>query len=186
MPAAAVPGPTRPSRRTVVRAAVLVPAASAAGCTLSGPEPEHPRRRAAAPEDPDVALLARVAASTTALVELYEAVAARHRALRADLSPLLAARRAHEDALGQAAPGRRGQPPRRGGRGRDRQSAGTVEVPRRPGAAVRLLADAEREQSARLLDATRQAASGGFAQLLASMSASCAQSSRVLTEAGGR
>jgi len=174
----------RPSRRSVVAAAIAVPVA-AAGCTLSGPTPTRSPQRRSAEVDPDVALLDEVAAATSAMVDLYEGVLREHQALRGDLRPMLAAQRAHADALGEAAPsgeggasgpsgGPSGGPRRRSGRG--------VGVPRRPAAAVRELTDAENRSAADLLDATRQAVSGPFAQLLASMSASAAQRVLVLGE----
>jgi hypothetical protein len=170
----------RPSRRSVVAAAIAVPVA-AAGCTLSGPTPTRSPQRRSAEVDPDVALLDEVADATSAMVDLYEAVLREHRFLRGDLRPMLDAQRAHEDALGEAAPsgedgasGPSGGPRRRSGR--------RVEVPRRPAAAVRELTDAENRSAADLLDATRQAVSGPFAQLLASMSASAAQRVLVLGE----
>jgi hypothetical protein len=185
MPAASVPGRACPSRRTVVGAALVLPAATAAGCTLSGPEPERSPEPGAAPADPDVALLDDVAASIAALTDLYDAVTERHRRLRDDLAPLLEAHRAHEAALGQASPaGARGAGRRRGRR--DRRARGRVGVPAREALAVRRLAETERKTSEQLLVAARRAASGGFAQLLASMSASCAQAVQVLGQVGGR
>ncbi|HEX2175669.1 MAG TPA: hypothetical protein VHG70_07140 [Nocardioidaceae bacterium] len=174
--------PARPSRRTVVAAALAVPVA--AGCTLSGPAPERSPVRRSTEVDPDVALLEEVAASTEALVTLYEAVVGRHRGLRRDLRPVLDAHRAHAAALGDAAP-RRGSARRRRRR-RGGQGDGPVDVPAQESRAVRRLAGAERQAASDLLDATRRAASGAFARMLASMSASSAQAVRVLGEVGGR
>jgi hypothetical protein len=174
----------RPSRRSVVAAAIAVPVA-AAGCTLSGPTPTRSPQRRSAEVDPDVALLDDVAAATTAMVELYEGVLREHPSLRRDLRPMLAAQRAHADALGEAAPSEdRGASGRSGGsRPSPRRRAGQrVEVPRRPAAAVGALTDAETRSAADLLEATGKALSGPFAQLLASMSASASQRVLVLGE----
>lgn len=171
--------PARPSRRTVVAAVVTVPAAAAAGCTLSGPTPSRSPERRSAEVDPDVALLGEVAAATEAMVALYEGVLDRHRGLRRELRPLLATHRAHATALGEAAPSdASSQPPRSA----DRTPPAREDVPRRPEAAVRQLRAAERSAAGDLLDATRRAASGPFARLLASMSASVAQHVAVLAE----
>lgn len=187
--------PARPSRRAVVVAALSVPAAPvvsavAAGCTLSDPAAK-PSPRAEPEVDPDVRLLADVAAGTQALVGLYEAVLDEHRDLRRDLRPLLAAHRAHARALGDAAPER--LPGGQGGRGAsDAPGTGTprspepVDVPRRPAAAVRALRAAERDASRELLAATGDASSGPFARLLASMSAASAQHVQVLAGVGER
>jgi hypothetical protein len=164
-----------------VAAALTIPAASVAGCSLSGEAP--PRAPAGRSEevDPDVALLDRVAASTATMVALYEGVVEQHRPLRRDLRPLLAAHRAHADALGDAAPS--GDSAGRGDRGHDR-AAGQVQVPAGEARAVRRLREAEREASGELLEATREATSGAFARLLASMSAASAQHEQVLREVG--
>jgi len=173
--------PSRPTRRSVLAAALAVPAASAAGCTSSGPTPATRGSAREAPEvDPDVALLEQVSRATAAVVALYEAVVEEHRGLREDLRPLLAAHRAHEEALGEAAPPGDAQDRRRG-LGSD-ASAKAPDVPGRPDRALERLVSAERDTSRRLLEATREAASGGFARLLASMSASSSQAVRVLGE----
>ena len=174
--------PSRPTRRSVLAAALSVPAATAAGCTLPGQEPGKGTAREAGDVDPDVALLEQVSETAGEVVALYEGVIDEHHSLRRDLRPLLAAHRAHVDALGQAAPdeahggqaGRRGTPPTK-----------APHVPRRPVQAVQRLQTTERQTSERLLEATRQAESGGFARLLASMSASSAQAAHVLGEVGG-
>jgi hypothetical protein len=177
--------PSRPTRRSVLAAALAVPVASAAGCTLSGP-PSREGATGRSPEvDPDVALLEEVSRATSEVVALYEGVIEQHRSLRGDLRPLLVAHREHVQALGQAAP------PEEAGNDRTRRGSATAQtphVPRRPGQAVRRLQSTERDTSDRLLEATRQAQSGGFARLLASMSASSAQAGHVLgelSEAGG-
>jgi hypothetical protein len=168
--------PSRPTRRSVLAAALAAPAATAAGCTLSGPTPSKRSAREAPEVDPDVALLERVSQAASAVVGLYEGVIEEHRSLRGDLRPLLAAHRAHVEALGRAAPGEvRGR--RAAGRGAVAQAP---DVPRRPEQAVRRLQSTEQDTSRRLLEATRQAESGGFARLLASMSASSAQAGHVL------
>ena len=166
-------------------AALTVPATPAvAACTLSGPAAD-PAARSEPPVDPDVRLLGEVAAATDVLVGLYESVLDEHRDLRRDLRPLLAAHRAHAGALGDAAPR-----PGATGSGTGRRSTPTpsapepADVPRRPAAAVRVLRDAEQDASRDLLTATADAASGPFAQLLASMSAACAQHVRVLAGVG--
>lgn len=172
----------RPSRRSVVAAAIAVPVA-AAGCTLSGPTPTRSPQRRSAEVDPDVALLDDVTAATSAMVELYEGVLREHPSLRRDLRPMLDAQRAHADALGAAAPSEKDGPSGpSGGASPRRRSGRGVEVPRRPAAAVRALTDAESRSAADLLEATRKALSGPFAQLLASMSASASQ--RVLVLGG--
>jgi len=184
--------PSRPTRRSVLAAALTVPAASAAGCTLSGSASGEGPARRSQEVDPDVALLEDVSQTAAAVVALYEGVIAEHRGLRGDLRPLLATHRAHVEALGQAAPEDAGQA--RGGTGgggpRDRTgrqaAAQPPRVPRRVGQAVHRLQTTERETSDRLLEATRQAESGVFARLLASMSASSAQAAHVLAEVGGR
>jgi hypothetical protein len=178
----------RPSRRSVVAAAIAVPVA-AAGCTLSGPTPTRSPQRRSAEVDPDVALLDDVAASTTAMVELYEGVLRDHPSLRRDLRPMLAAQRAHADALGEAAPSEEDGPSGRSdgsSPGPRRRSGERVEVPPRPAAAIRALTDAESRSAADLLEATRKALSGPFAQLLASMSASASQRVLVLGEVDAR
>lgn len=164
-------------------AALTVPAASVAGCSLSGPAPERAPAARSADVDPDVALLDRVTGSTATMVALYEGVVERHRALRRDLRPLLAAHRAHASALGEAAPvGGAGSA--RPGRGGQAPAAGDVGVPDSAGRAVRRLRAAEREASGRLLEASGAALSGPFARLLASMSAASAQHVQVLREVG--
>jgi hypothetical protein len=176
--------PSRPSRRSVLAAALAVPAATAAGCTLSGPTPPARSSAREAPDvDPDVALLEQVSRATAAMVALYEAVVDEHRGLRDDLRPLLAAHRAHEKALGEAAPPEDAKDRRGGSRGAD-ASAKAADVPRRPEQAVARLESTEQDTSRRLLEATREAESGGFARLLASMSASSAQAALVLGELG--
>jgi len=165
----------------VLAAALAVPAATAAGCTLSGQQPSKGAAREAPDVDPDVALLEQVSQATAAVVALYEGVIDEHRSLRRALRPLLAAHRAHVDALGQAAP-----KDAAGGRADRRAGPATPHVPRRPEQAVRRLRSTEQETSERLLQATRQAESGGFARLLASMSASSAQAVHVLAGVGGR
>jgi hypothetical protein len=180
--------PSRPTRRSVLAAALAVPAATAAGCTLSGQAPSEGSAREANEVDPDVALLEQVSQATDEVVALYEAVIEEHHGLRDDLQPLLAAHRAHVDALGQAAPdaaeGARGGQGERGG-GRDGSSAQAPHVPRHPKQAVRRLQSTERQTSKRLLEVTREAQSGGFARLLASMSASSAQAAHVLGDLSG-
>jgi hypothetical protein len=172
----------RPSRRSVVAAAIAVPVA-AAGCTLSGPTPTRSPQRRSAEVDPDVALLDDVAAGTTAMVELYEGVLREHPSLRRDLRPMLEAQQAHADALGEAAPSEKDEPSGPSGSATPRRRSGRrVEVPRRPAAAIRALTDAEGRSAADLLVATRKALSGPFAQLLASMSASASQRVLVLGE----
>lgn len=177
--------PARPSRRTVVAAAVALPVVSAAGCTLSGPTPQRRPVEGSTGHDPDVALLHRVADATETMVALYEAVLRRHRSLRRDLRPLLATHRAHAAALGDAAPSGRVSPdgPRRRGRTPSPQS---MAVPRRPRQALLRVRAAERKAAEELLGATRRAASGPFARLLASMSAASSQHVRVLAQVGGR
>ncbi len=177
--------PARPSRRAVVTAALAVPVAGA-GCTLSGPAPQRSPVRQSAEVDPDVALLGEVTTATTELLALYEGVAAEHRDLRADLRPLLEAHRAHAGALGDAAPPGGAGPSSRRRPGGGGAAGPRVDVPRGARAAVRRLMAAEREAADGLLDATGRAASGPFARLLASMSASSAQALRVLGEVGGR
>jgi hypothetical protein len=182
------PPSLRPSRRSVVAAAIAVPVA-AAGCTLSGPTPTRSRQRRSAEADPDVPLLDEVAAATSAMVEMYEGVLREYPSLRRDLRPMLAAQQAHAAALGEAAPSKEDGPsggsagpspsPRRG-------SGRRVEVPRRPAAAIRALTDAESDSAADLLEATREALSGPFAQLLASMSASASQRVVALREVDAR
>ena len=188
--------PTRPSRRTVVAAALAVPAAAASGCTLSDSSPpREPQQRSAEEVDPDVALLDEVSFATDEMVALYEASVERHRVLRRDLRPLLQAHREHADALGDAAP----EPRRDQGRGQRRDrgrhgsgdpasepTPGDVTVPARRPEALRDLAAAERAHAVALMDATGRAASGDFARLLASMSAASATAERVLAEVGGR
>ncbi|MGH3318183.1 MAG: hypothetical protein ACRDO0_18730 [Nocardioidaceae bacterium] len=172
----------RPTRRSVVAAAIAVPVA-AAGCTLSGPTPTRSPQRRSAEVDPDVALLDDAAAATTAMVELYEGVLREHPSLRGDLRPMLAAQRAHADALGEAAPQEKGRPSGPSdGAGPRRRGGQRVEVPRRPAAAIRALTEAESRSATDLLEATRKALSGPFAQLLASMSASASQRVLVLGE----
>jgi hypothetical protein len=186
----------RTSRRTVLStflaAGIAVPIASTAGCTLSGPSPQRSPARRSAEIDPDVALLDEVVASTSAMVVLYEQVLDRHRSLRAQLRPMLAAHRAHAAALGDAAPSD-GEPSdgepggqARAGTTQPDAPADRTDVPRQPAAAVRELTGAERRLSRELFDATRQAASGPFARLLASMSASAAQRVQVLGEVAAR
>ena len=172
--------PSRPTRRSVLAAALAVPAASAAGCTLSGPAPNKRSAREAPEVDPDVALLDEVSEAADELVALYEAVIDEHRSLRDDLRPLLTAHHAHVQALGQAAPD---AADRRGDQAGSSPSA--PHVPRRSEQAVRRLQSTERRTSERLLEATREAESGGFARLLASMSASSAQAEHVLGELSG-
>jgi hypothetical protein len=175
--------PSRPTRRSVLAAALAVPAATAAGCTLSGPTPSRSSAREAPDVDPDVALLEQVSQATSEVVSLYEGVIHEHRSLRRDLRPLLAAHRAHVEALGQAAPEEAD-----GGRaaGRGASSAKAPHVPHSPEQAVRRLQSTEGKTSQRLLEATRKAESGGFARLLASMSASSAQAVQQLGDVGGR
>ncbi len=172
--------PSRPTRRSVLAASLVVPAATAAGCTLSGASPSKGTAREAPDVDPDVALLEQVSQATAAVVALYEGVIEEHRSLRHGLRPILAAHRAHVQALGQAAP-----KDATGGKAAGRGDTRTPHVPRSPGQAVRRLESAEQKASDRLLEATRRAHSGGFARLLASMSASSAQAVRVLGELGG-
>jgi hypothetical protein len=175
--------PASTSRRTLLAAAVTVPAVTA-GCTLSGPTPRRTSDRRSTEVDPDVALLEDVAARTDAMVALYEAVLGRHRSLRPDLRPFLDHHRRHARALGDAAP--RGS---EGARGRRRGRAdgdGSVQAPRGRGAALRRLVGAERTASAELLEATRRAESGPFARLLASMSASSAQAQAALGQVVAR
>jgi type IV pilus biogenesis protein CpaD/CtpE len=178
--------PARPSRRSVVAAALAVPVASAAGCTLSDPAP--PRRpQASAEADPDVVLLDEASSATDEMVSLYEAVADRHQELRQDLRPFLQAHQEHADALGDAAPPENAR--RGGGRpgGADVTAPpADVDVPARRAAALRRLTQAERDHAERLLDATRRAASGDFARLLASMSAASTVAAQLLAEAGRR
>jgi hypothetical protein len=174
----------RPSRRNVVAAAIAVPVA-AAGCTLSGPTPTRSPQRRSAQVDPDVALLEEVATATSAMVELYEGVLREHPPLRRDLRPMLDAQRAHADAVGEAAPSEDDGAARRPGAASPtprRRPGRSVDVPRRPAAAIRALTDAESRSAADLMEATRNALSGPFAQLLASMSASASQRVLVLGE----
>jgi hypothetical protein len=172
--------PSRPTRRSVLAAALAVPAATAGGCTLGGTTPAKSSAREAPDADPDVALLEQVSEATAAVVALYEAVMDEHRSLRDDLRPLLAAHRAHEDALGEAAPPEDARDRRAARRGD--ASAKAADVPRRPDQAVARLESTEQATSRRLLEATREAESGGFARLLASMSASSSQAVLVLGE----
>jgi hypothetical protein len=174
--------PSRPTRRSVLAAALAVPAATAAGCTLSGPAPSRRSAREAPDVDPDVVLLEQVSETMSEVVALYEAVIDEHRSLRGDLRPLLAAHRTHVEALGQAAPNEQGRP--RSGQ-REGSSANAPHVPHRSAQAVRRLQSTERQTSERLLEATRRAESGGFARLLASMSASSAQALHTLGELSG-
>jgi len=173
--------PSRPTRRSVLAAALAAPAATAVGCTLSGPTPARSSAREAPDVDPDVALLEQVSKATTEVVALYEAVIDEHRGLRDGLRPLLAAHRAHEEALGEAAPPESARDRRDARRGNG-SSARTPDAPRRSEQAVAQLESTERDTSRRLLEATRDARSGGFARLLASMSASSAQAVLVLGE----
>lgn len=179
--------PSRPTRRSVLAAALAVPAVSAAGCTLSDPASSGRATRESPDVDPDVVLLEEVSQEAAEVVALYEGVIDEHRSLRRDLSPLLAAHRAHVDALGHAAPSEDAGSDKGGDRtGRGAAASRAPHVPRRPEQAVRRLQSTERATSDRLLEATRQAESGGFARLLASMSASSAQAAHVLAEVGGR
>lgn len=165
--------PARPSRRTVLAAAVILPAAAATGCSLSGPGGERaatrPDEEAAGRSevDPDVALLAQVTVATEAMVRLYREVSRRHRGLRRELGPLLRAHRAHARALGDAAPpgGDVGAP----------RTGAVDEIPGGRRAALRTLRRAERRSADELLGLAGEARSGTFARLLASMAAASAQ-----------
>jgi hypothetical protein len=176
--------PAHPSRRTVVAAAVSLPAAAAAGCSLGTPE-ESPQAAARGDADPDVALLDEVAGGTQAMVALYEETLRRHGGLRRDLEPLLTAHRAHAEALGEAAPPTRGPAGPNSGPGAgagSRAQQARPDVPGRAGAALRELRAAERRAADDLHVATGRADSGAFARLLASMAAASAQHARVLVE----
>lgn len=188
--------PTTPSdvRSAVSRRTVLGLAAGAAlvsGCTPKGvdrrtkPQPSTPP----APEDPDVTLAATVLGGEQAILDRLTATVRRHPGLRGRLSPAETAHRAHVRLLTDAVPDKvtpstKGTPtPSPSG---SPAPAAPPVIPVRRGPALAALAREEGRLS--LLDkrSSFAAESGAFARVLASMAASAAQHSVVLTAAAAR
>jgi hypothetical protein len=113
--------------------------------------------------DPDVRLLGERVADVEAMSALVAATAARHRRLRPQLRPLVALHDAHRAVLDDA-----GDP---SGAARPRRP----QVPRSAEAALAEVLRREERHAATLAGSAVEASSGGFARLLASMSASVTQ-----------
>ncbi|MEW2545711.1 hypothetical protein AB0910_08015 [Streptomyces sp. NPDC047002] len=163
-------GTTR--RRALAGAGAAAAAALLAGCTGSGDGSVGTRRGTDAAAAQAAALRTRSAATSSSLLDRYDAVLARHPAESARLAPLRAAVAEHVKALAAGSPS---AAPSASGTGRPAVAGAKhpVSVPADPAAALSGLADAERqaakEQSAALLDAPPE-----LARLLASIAAACA------------
>lgn len=148
------------SRRTVLLATGLVPAALVAGCRRASPTPA-PSPAASPSPDPASRLLARAQADERRLLSAYDAALRRHPALRPALDPVRAHHAAHLSALGGTSP----SPPAPGPIG------GSLPAVPRAAADLRALARAEQAaavaRAADCLDAPPPLAS-----LLASIGAS--------------
>lgn len=176
------PSPVRPelSRRTALRhglyaagAAVVLAGCGKVGDTFGGlPRPAR-RKRA---DNKDQPLLDAARTDQREVLQAATATLSAHASLRPVLAPLIAHHRTHLEALGgsesPASPSATPSP--------------TTQVPASPADALRALQTVEREAAlARAADTTR-AASGEFAQILASMSAGQAQHVVVLGSAISR
>ena len=172
-----------PSRTPVSRRTTLVVGAVGAigvvvltsGCDLDPrAEPGPPAPTTGAPTDPaadaDLVLLDDVRAGVGTALALVEATRRRHPTLRPLLRPLALAHRAHDAVLADA------------GRGSDGAQDPAPPVRGDPGRALSALRGRETRLQRDLSDAAVQAGSGGFARVLASMSASVAQHLTLLPE----
>jgi hypothetical protein len=194
---------SRDVRHVLSRRAALRLAAGAAlvsGCTPKGVDRRAKPQPSAPPtpeEDPDVTLAARVLRGEQALLDRLTATVRRHPGLRARLSSAEAAHQAHVRLLTEAVPdGPTPTPPQTPTPTAATTGSATPAppptsspapaVPRRPGAALAMLAREEGRLS--LLDkrSSFAAESGAFARVLASMAASAAQHAVVLTAAAAR
>lgn len=158
-------GPAALSRRGVLAVAAV---GVAGGCDLDprGAEPTVPTPTAGAPsevgEDTDLLLLDQARAATERALATVLVVRDHHPRLRDSMRPLAVLHRAHATALDEA--GRQG-------------ADDPVPVPIAGGDPTEALAAVRREEARlqrRLAAWSVQAGSGGFAQLLASMSAGVA------------
>lgn len=200
-----MPTTSRDVRPALSRRAALGLAAGVAlvsGCTPKGvdrrakPTPSSPPTPE---EDPDVTLAATVLKGEQDVLDRLTATIRRHPGLRAELSSAQAAHRAHVRLLTEAVPDKVTTPtplptptptaplsPAAPSSPPPATQTPAPAVPRRPGPALALLAREEGRLS--LLDkrSSFAAESGAFARVLASMAASAAQHSVVLTAAAAR
>lgn len=167
------------SRRQLIIVASAVPLVwFTGGCTLSGPGRDEPTSSAQQAEaDPDVAILASAAAQVDDLVALCEQVIDQRPSVTRQLQPLLETHRRHAEVLGSAAAGRQGSPS-----GTPTSSAPAGPLPRGRRAVLSLVGAAEQRAAKTHMGQVREAESGQFAQLLASISAAESQLATVLEE----
>jgi len=172
----------RPSRRSVLLAAA---ASSLAACTG---DDETPAPNPPAPPEPDELLRAEVADAERDLVALYEATAATHPALAAQVRPFTARHRRHLDAVeasgpvatppAATAPGSAAASPASSPGVQGASPAGTSPpapsppaVPDGPADALAALRTAERTAAGARVTECVRAQDGTLAELLASIAA---------------
>lgn len=175
--------PLRVTRRVGLVALVALVAAPAVSACTSEPRtaPRAPGSAAPSPPtpepDPDIALAATILAQEQTLAEAVAATADAFPRLRPLLAPAREGHEAHvrllEDAVPDSSPS--ASPTLGGVPQQDR-----ARVPRDRPAALRRLADLERELGLAGQRAAFAAESGAFARVLASMAASAAQWSATL------
>ena len=191
-----VPSRSTLSRRTALGVVTAGSAVALAGCTPSGIDRRPRKNASAAPTpdaDPDVALAATVLADEQAMLDLIAATVARHPALEARLATARDAHQAHVDLLTKAVPKDArvlpGASPSEDTSPSDSQSVspsptGSPTVPARRPRAVAAVAAAEDRLALVGRRSAFAAQSGGFARVLAGMSASAAQHAVALGDTG--
>ncbi|MFI1400320.1 hypothetical protein [Streptomyces sp. NPDC020681] len=161
-------GRTGTTRRRALLVTGAVAAAALTGCSNEEPGRRRTPGSVADPARAEAALRRRLAATSGALRDQYDATIAQHPALAGQLTTLRTSVAEHVTALGGTT---RAAPP--------------VPVPAEPAAAVKALATAERRTSdahaAALLDAEPE-----LARLLASLAAAGATHAYLLTKEGPR
>ncbi len=180
-PSDAVRRPAGVTRRTAVGGSLAAAALTLSGCTSGSPTRPvgTPRETVTSGEpDPDVALAATVLRDEQRVLDLVRATTEQHPRLKAVLSVVEAAHRAHVDLLTAAVPEEQ-RPP----------AAAEPAVPGgsvapRPSAALAALARREDRLALVGRRSALEARSGAFARVLASMAASSAQHASVLRSAG--
>lgn len=125
------------------------------------------------PADPDVVLLTRARATVAGLEALYRSAMRRQPALRRRLRPLLAVHQQHARVLGESVTGSSLSPS---------PTPSARRLPRDTDALLRRLADAEQHAAVQHRLVSREALSGAFARLAASIAAAEAQHVVVLRE----
>ena len=143
------------SRRLTLLAGTALPLTFATACTVRSPLEARPTTDPApAPTDPDLALRDAAQAALVAQLDLIASTMAARPRLEARLTPLKTMHVAHFTAL-PGGPGQRSSTP--------------------PAATWDSILDSERALQRRLAGLAQRAESGGFARLLASMSAAIGQ-----------